>query len=116
MSVAVMYLSETGNTKALAEQFYITLPNGDKSIHDISIYDKPPKADLYYIGYPVHRQTCPVKVLDLVKQIEDAGVAFFATCGMPPEKGCRYSLEQLSRKWVNDSCTYYGFFLCQGKV
>ena len=52
MRYAVVYLSDTGNTKKIAEEIFLALPEGKKKIVDLK-KDAFPDADLYFIGFPV---------------------------------------------------------------
>ena len=54
----VLYQSETGNTKKIAATIFSRLPGNSKDLIDITT-DKPiPEAEVYFIGFCVHRGTC----------------------------------------------------------
>ena len=51
MKYAVVYISETGNTKELAENIFASLPENDKVIENAKTMNELPKADFYFVGF-----------------------------------------------------------------
>lgn len=116
MNYAVIYISGTGNTKELAENIFASLPENDKVIVDARKMTELPKADLYFIGFPVKNRTCGIEVMDILEQIENEKVALFASCGLPVNDKYKQYIENVISPWINDSSKYCGLFLCQGKI
>ena len=58
MKFAVIYDSETGNTKKIALEIYDTIGYRDKEIVNLSEDDEIPNADVYFVGFPVHQRNC----------------------------------------------------------
>ena len=114
MKYAILYLSETGNTKQLAEEIYLCLNNRDRTLVNIKETNEIPEADFYFIGFPVHNRTCALEVLDLLDNLEFADIAMFATCGLSPESKYKQHIENGLLPWINCSCNYRGLFICQG--
>lgn len=114
MKIAILYLSETGNTKTIAEELYIECSKFEKEIKDIKEMSSVPEADMYFICFPVHNQSCEIEVMNLLENMESANIAFFVTCGVSPEEKYKNKIERSIEPWLNDSCTYHGMFLCQG--
>ncbi|MGN1338867.1 MAG: flavodoxin family protein [Oscillospiraceae bacterium] len=116
MKYAVIYTSETGNTKELAENIFVSLPGNDKVITEAESMAQLPGAELYFVGFPVKNRSCGIETMDLLEQIEGAKIALFATCGLPVNEKYKRYVENAVLPWVNDNCTMLGFFLCQGRA
>ncbi len=116
MKYAVIYLSQTGNTKDIAEELFLSLPADRRTIASLSQLQDIPQADHYFIGFPVHHNTCPLEVIDLLEQIESSNITFFATCGLTPTENYRKYIEKSVLPWINNDCLYCGTFLCQGSA
>ena len=114
MRYAVVYLSDTGNTKKIAEEIFIALPEGNKVIADLS-KDAFPYADLYFIGFPVKYNYCSALIADILECLNGKELAFFSTCGLSPTEGYKKMIFKNIQPWINESCTVRGYFLCQGK-
>jgi flavodoxin len=116
MSYAVLYYSETGNTEKLAKQIYAAIDSDEKEIINLEAETQVPQADIYFVGFPIQRNNCSMKVVDALDQMEDGKVVFFATCGMKPTEKYKKKLEDTLSIWVPDDVEYLGMFLCQGKT
>lgn len=116
MKYAVIYSSETGNTKELANTIYVSLPGNDKTIIEAEKVTALPKADFYFVGFPVKNRSCGIEILDILEQVESGKIALFATCGLPAKDKYKQYIENAVRPWINDECGYLGLFLCQGKA
>ncbi|WP_303789710.1 flavodoxin family protein [Ruminococcus flavefaciens] len=114
MRYAVVYLSDTGNTKKIAEEIFLALPEGKKKIVDLK-KDAFPDADLYFIGFPVKYNYCSTPILDLLECLNNKELAFFSTCGLSPTEEYKKMIFKNIQPWINESCTVRGYFLCQGK-
>ena len=116
MKYAVIYLSETGNTEELAKNVFVSLPGDDKKIVNAEKMTALPRAEQYFIGFPVKNRNCGIEILDILEQLEGAKIALFASCGLPATEKYKQYVENAVRPWINDDCEYLGFFLCQGKA
>jgi len=116
MKFAVIYDSETGNTKKVALEIYDTIGYRDKEIVNLSEDDEIPNADVYFVGFPVHQRNCGLKIIDCLEQIETGKVVLFATCGMLQTEAYREKLEAKFSIWISDDAEYLGLFLCQGET
>ena len=114
MKYAVVYLSDTGNTKKIAEEIFLALPEGSKTIADLS-KDDFPYADFYFIGFPVKYNYCSALITDILECMNDKELAFFSTCGLSPTDNYKKMIFKNIKPWINESCTVRGYFLCQGK-
>jgi flavodoxin len=116
MRYAVIYYSETGNTKLIADKIYATIDSDDKVIVDLKEDNEIPEADIYFVGFPIHQKNCSMYIVDALEQIEGGMVALFATCGMNPTEKYKKKLEDALAVWLPDEAEYLGMFLCQGRI
>ena len=116
MKHAILYYSRSGNTRELAEQIYVTLPEEDKVIDDIQKSSAIPTADMYWIGFPVSNMNCPAEVMTLLEELENTRIALFATSGLAPVPNYKSLVEKRTMNWLSSSCEYLGMFMCQGKT
>lgn len=116
MKYAVVYVSDTGNTKELANNIFVSLPGEDKVIVDARKMEELPRAEFYFVGFPVKNRSCGIEVMDILEQLENVGIALFASCGLPANDKYKQYIENAVMPWINDSSNYSGLFLCQGKA
>mgnify|MGYP002627329323 CR=1 FL=1 len=116
MRYAIIYSSQTGNTKKLAEEIFVDLLDKEKIITEIKSIKDIPEADVYLIGFPIHNFSCNIDVLNILERIENSNIALFATCGLTPKEDYKKRIETTLMPWINENCNYYGMFLCQGKA
>ncbi len=116
MTYAVVYHSETGNTKAVAEAIYQSLPAGAARLYETTTLQTAPEADVYFVGFSVRNRTCGIETMNFLDQIKGGKIALFATCGFCPVDAYREQLEQHLAVWLPERAEYLGMFLCQGKV
>lgn len=118
MKYAVIYQSESGNTKLLAEKIYQTIDNNNKVLYNLDQMEELPKADVYFIGFGVHNNLCGVDLLDLFEDLNEheAKYALFATCGYLPNEQYKNTLMKNLEVWLPESGSMVDMFLCQGKV
>jgi flavodoxin len=114
MKYAVIYYSQTGNTKKLAENIYSALPDTDKTIINADNLSDIPIADVYFIGFLVQRLSCNARIYDILRKIDNAKILLFATCGLNPNPHYKRHIQKKAEMGINESCYCYGFYLCQG--
>jgi flavodoxin len=116
MKYAVIYYSETGNTKIVAEKIYETINSRDKIMVNLKEDTNIPKADLYFVGFPIRQKNCGMQIVDALEQIESGKIVLFATCAMNPTEKYKSKLEKALAIWMPDDVEYLGMFLCQGRT
>lgn len=116
MKYAVIYTSDTGNTEELAKNIFVSLPGNDKKIINARTSTDIPEAEQYFIGFPVKNRTCSIEILNVLEQLEGVKIALFASCGLPANEKYKQYIENAVSPWINDDCSYLGFFMCQGKA
>lgn len=112
----VLYESETGNTKKIATEIFSVLPGMEKDLLCIDEHDTLPEAEVYFVGFCVHRGTCSMKLADFLSGLSGKKIALFGTCGAGNSASYYKKLENGARIWIEDDNTYLGGFFCQGRM
>ena len=116
MKFAVIYDSETGNTQKIAFEIYDAIGYWDKELLNLNEDDEIPDADVYFVGFPIHRRNCSLKIVECLEKIETGKVILFATCGLSASNTYREKLEDKFSVWISDGAEYLGLYLCQGET
>ncbi|MCK4364078.1 MAG: flavodoxin domain-containing protein [Candidatus Aminicenantes bacterium] len=113
--ILVTYLSQTGNTKKIAEAIFEGL-EGDKTIKLIDEVQEIEDYSLIFIGFPVHSHSVPYKIESFLQKIpQGKKIALFSTHGSLP--GGHLATEALEHAAVIASkAKVLGTFSCRGKV
>ena len=112
--VLVGYMSQSGNTKKVAEAIYNKI-QCEKEIVNINEVESLDEYDMAFLGFPVIQMGPPAKAVDFLgKETKDKKIALFVTHGagktLPPLQG-----------WLQkykDACAgeLLGLYNCQGEV
>ena len=116
LEYAVLYSSETGNTKQVAFQIFSALPGQDKDILNLNEIESIPEAKTYFVGFHVNKGTCSVEVIHCLEHLGGKNVALFGTCGSSPAMDYKKKVESQVAVWIESDNIYLGMFLCQGKM
>lgn len=116
MKYAVIYHSQTGNTKKIAEEIYQNIASPEKCICDMQQAQTVPEADVYFIGFGIRNGMCGIEAMNYLDKIKGGKIALFATCGFYPAEAYRKQLEHNLMIWLPDHAEYLELFLCQGRV
>jgi flavodoxin len=113
--ILVTYLSQTGNTKQIADAIFESL-EGDKTIEPVDEVQEIEDYSLIFIGFPVHSHSVPFKIEGFLRGIpEGKKIALFSTHGSLP--GGHLATEALEHAAVIASkAKVLGTFSCRGKV
>ena len=114
MNSLIVYSSQTGNTKKLAEVIYDTL-DGEKEICHV---DKAPSLEGYdniYIGFWFQAGKPDPKTLGFLEQVKDSKVFLFATHGAARESDHVKNAVNSARELLKNA-DVTGVFTCQGEV
>ncbi len=113
MSDSIVFSTQTGNTKLLAETVYKTLDN-------CAYFGYPnPEAlaaDRLYVGFWTDRGSCDESVADFLKTARNKEVFLFGTAGFGGSEEYFEKILDAARKNLDESCTVIGTFMCQGKM
>jgi len=112
----VAYASETGNTKMIAEEIYNAIPTDSKKLINVRQWNGDLKAQTYFIGYWVNRNTCSLEVIDFISSLHNKNVAFFGTCGLGNTESYYKKIENIGLTWLSSDNRFLGSYFCQGKM
>lgn len=112
----VIYESETGNTKKIATEIFAALPGMSKDLICLSEHPEIPEAQVYFVGFCVHRGTCSLDVGNFLGTLSSKAVALFGTCGAGNSEEYFRNIVNSASIWLEDDNLYLGGFICQGKM
>ncbi len=112
----VVYASETGNTKKIADEIFYALPSDSKEEINVRSWIGKHDAETYFIGYWANRGTCSLEVIDLISSLHGKNVAFFGTCGMGNDQDYYRQVEHIGLLWLPEDNNYLGGYFCQGSM
>jgi len=113
--ILVTYLSQTGNTKKIADAIFEGL-EGDKTIKPMDEVQDLEDYSLIFIGFPVHSHSVPYRIESFLQKIpQGKKIALFSTHGSLP--GGHLAREAVEHAAVIASkAKVIGTFSCRGKV
>lgn len=115
MKYAIIYSSQTGNTKMLAEALQKILPQAD-CLYYGAPNDAALSADRLYIGFWVDKGSCDDTVSDFLTRVQGKEVFLFGTAGFGKEPAYFETiLKRVSQKLTVGN-TLIGTYMCQGKM
>lgn len=117
MKTIILYSSNTGNTKKIAEAIYTVIPNSDliniKENKEINLESY----DLIIVGGWIDKATLDNISLTLVKTIKNKKVAYFFTLGAYPDsdhaKNCVNNIDKL---FLENNNSIIRKYFCQGAI
>lgn len=112
----VIYESETGNTKKIATEIFAALPGMSKDLINLNECADIPEAQIYFVGFCVHRGTCSLEIGNFLGSLSAKAVALFGTCGAGDSEEYFHGIENSACIWLEDDNLYLGGFICQGKM
>jgi flavodoxin len=113
--VMVGYMSQTGNTKKVAQAIYESIP-GEKTIANINQIENLEDYDVAFIGYPIVKEGPPAAAVSfLAENGQGKKIALFITHGagmsLPPLQGWLQKCKDAA-----EDTELLGVFNCQGEV
>ncbi|MGI5977076.1 MAG: flavodoxin family protein BilS [Candidatus Limivicinus sp.] len=115
MKYAIVYSSQTGNTKMLAEKVKNILPDGE------CIYFGSPdiaalEAERIYLGFWTDRGSCDGQTADFLKKLTSQELFLFGTAGFGENQEYFDTVVEHSCKNMPKGVKLIGSFMCQGKM
>lgn len=115
MKTLVTYMTQTGNTKRIAEAIYGEI-TGEKEIKDIKDVSNFDAYDLVFVGFPVLQFNIPETVSKFVSEnVAGKNIAFFMTHAVPEGFEAIQSWTG-SCKDIAAEGNFLGTFECQGEL
>jgi len=112
----VVYASESGNTKKIADEIFYALPSDSKEEINVRSWNGRHDAETYFIGFWANRGTCSLEIIDLISSLHKKNVAFFGTCGLGNDAEYYKLLEKSAVLWLADDNFFIGSYFCQGSM
>lgn len=112
MKICIYYESLTGNTRQIAQAIQEACPS---DVIYCGPYT-PQAADLYFIGSWTNKGDCGDMTQTCLKELKNAKIAYFGTCGFGGSDDYYESLFQRMLIHMDSSCEIIGHFYCPGKM
>jgi len=77
MKYEIAYISQSGNTEKLAHGIADSLPHRDTFVTDLSCEEITGKADVYLVGFGLKKEAIPLKIMDVLEELEGKTILFF---------------------------------------
>ena len=116
MKYEVAYISGSENTEKLAHGIADCLPHRDTFVTDLSCEEITKRADGYLIGFGMKCEAIPLKIMDILEELEDKTILFFVTASVKPTEVHIKEIERRLEPFMPSNCDYRGLYLCPGQV
>lgn len=115
MKSIVIWSSRTGNTKAVGSAIYEAL-SGDKEFAEAGRVKDFSPYDLVFVGFWGFRRGADMQARNVLTSLKGKQVAIYGTAGAWPDSDAAKSYVANAAALLDESNTYLGGFICQGRV
>lgn len=115
MKYAIVFSSQTGNTKQLAEAVSSVLPQADLCFFG-SPSQEALQAERLFIGFWTDKGRCNQEITDFLKTLKCKEVFLFGTAGFGGSQEYFDKILSSVQKRLGASNTVIGTYMCQGKM
>ena len=115
MKYAIVFSSQTGNTKQLAEVVSSVLPQADLCFFG-SPSQEALQAERLFIGFWTDKGRCNQEITDFLKTLNGKEVFLFGTAGFGGSQEYFDKILSSVQKHLGASNTVIGTYMCQGKM
>lgn len=115
MDIAIIYSSNTGNTKNVAETIKKELVS-ENLVYFGKVTKEIPDADIYFIGSWTNKGNASDDIIEFVKKIKNKKIAYFGTAGYGGSESYYKTLFERIKTNIDSSNKILGYFYCQGKM
>lgn len=117
MNVSIVYSSQSGCTKKVAEALYERLDCETKSIADVKDHPSVDEADLVVFGYRVEKGAIDEKAAEWLTGLKGKRLFLFATLAYPldTEQGMKTALTGVEKAQASGN-ELVGYYFCQGRL
>ena len=115
MSYSIVFSSQTGNTKLLAETIHKTLPQENCVFFGFPDPEAL-RADRLYVGFWTDKGTCDEATGTFLETLRDKEVFLFGTAGFGGSPAYFEKILASVQTHLDSSNTVIGTFMCQGKM
>lgn len=115
MEYSIVYSSQTGNTKMLADALHDAL-----SADECTYFGIPEKADtgssMEYVGFWTDKGTADAAALAYIGSLRGKKVFLFGTAGFGGSQAYFEKIIERVKEHLDESNTLVGWYMCQGKM
>ena len=115
MKYAIVFSSQTGNTKQLAEAVSSVLPQADLCFFG-SPSQEALQAERLFIGFWTDKGSCNSEIADFLKTVKNKQVFLFGTAGFGGDAAYFDKVLHAAKKHLDGSNTLLGSYMCQGRM
>ena len=115
MRYSIVYSSNTGNTRQLAEEIEKQLP-AVELVYCGAPYTAALQAEVLFVGFWTDKGSCDEKVAELLKQADGKTVYLFGTAGFGQSQQYFDQILARVREHLPAGAVYGGGFMCQGRM
>lgn len=112
---SIIYSSQTGNTKKLAETISAVLPV-DLCDYFGTADDYSATSDMLYVGFWTDKGNADPSTRKLLKSIHNKQIFLFGTAGFGGSETYFHKILDAVKNDIDDSNSVVGEFMCQGKM
>ncbi len=116
MKYEVAYISQSGNTEKLAHGIADCLPHRDTYFTDLACEEITGMADVYILGFGMKKEAIPLKIMEVLEELEEKTILFFVTASVRPIEDNVLEIERRLEPFMPTVCDYKGLYLCPGQV
>jgi flavodoxin len=116
MNYKIVYFSLTGNTKIIAEAIKDALKKNSCTYCGEIKGSVNHDADILFVGFYVHKSSCPDEIKHYLESLENQKIALFGTAGFGGSKSYFESTLENVKSYIPKSNVIIGNFMCQGKM
>ena len=113
MKDAIVFSSQTGNTRMLADQLRTLVP---EPVYFGAPSPEALKADRIYVGFWTNQGTCDSDTAEFLKTLTDQEVFLFGTAGFGGAPGYYEKILDRVKALLPQGVRVLGTYLCQGKM
>ena len=115
MSYAIIFSSQTGNTKLLAETVRDTLSKED-CVYFGPVTEEVPEADTIYLGFWTDRGSADSKAAAFAEKLSGKKVYLFGTAGFGGSEAYFEKILKSTEEKLPSDAEVIGKFMCVGKM
>lgn len=115
MKYSIVYSSQTGNTKLLADHIYEQLQKED-CVYQGTANEEALKADRIYIGFWTDKGKCDPKTEEFLQTLTNQEVFLFGTAGFGESAAYFEQIIKRTEAAIPEGVKVVGNYMCQGKM
>ena len=113
MDYQIAYLNVYGNAGVLADEIQTILAGAE--LVDLNRQEISDDADVYLLVFEITQAAIPLKIMDVLENLEGKTILCFVACGMALFEE-KEDVEHNLLPFLPDECDYRGLFFCPGQI